>query len=243
MRKRIWVNPEFISWYCSNEGGSIQDISETKRAYEIWEHALKRLHDNPTEMDRIDAITTLKRCLNQRLQVIEKNYKLRNCFGSSSKRYLQLLEELSLIRPLLLQDLMEIRNDIEHKDKRPPNSKRCFELLDIVWYFLRATDRVIQVVGDSLVYNHENDVYWVNLGVTIKRKWTLTLRGWLPKEFILLQNKPDFIEIFADELNTNEKWKHKGEHLDKKDTDLYFFGKVVLIQDQRKLIKHYFTGI
>lgn len=121
MRKRIWINPEFMNWYCLIEGQTFPDNLKSKRAYDIWEHALRRLQNNPTEMDRIDAITTLKRCLNQRLQVIEKQYKLKANFGSSSKRYLQLLEELSLIRPLLLQGLMEIRNEIEHRDKRPPN--------------------------------------------------------------------------------------------------------------------------
>lgn len=243
MRKRVWINPEFLNWYCFSEGGSIVNDVDNMRAYEIWEHALNRLQNNPSEMDRTDAITTLKRCLNQRLQLIEKYYKLRSNFGSNSKRYLQLLEELSLIRPLLLQGLMEIRNEIEHKDKRPPKLERCLELLDAVWYFLRTTDRIVQVISDSLLYQHNNDIHWISLEVIIKRKWHLYLRGWLPNELIASQSTSSFIEILADELHTNEKWKAKGEHLDKSDTDLYFSGEILKLPDRRKMAHQYFSAI
>lgn len=243
MRKRIWINPEFLNWYRFSEGGSLLGDFEIKRAYEIWEHALMRLQNNPTEMDRTDAILTLKRCLNQRLQAIEQQYRLKENFDWSSKKYLQLLEELSLIRPLLLQGLMEIRNEIEHKDKRPPNLAKCLELLDVVWYFLRATDRILQVVEGSLHYEHDNEIYWVNLEIKIKRKWIFGARGWLPKESISLKSNPNFIEILADDLHTNEKWKEKGQHLDKKETDLYFSGKVVVLPDQRRIYRRYFNVI
>ena len=240
MRKRIWINPEFMNWHSYSDSVTLLNEQEGDRAYEIWEHASTRLQNNPDEMDRTDAITTLKRCVNQRLQVIEKLYKLRAVFASSSNRYLQLLERLLIVRPLLILGLMEVRNEIEHQDKRPPKVERCLELLDIVWYFLRTTDRIVQKVYDSLVYDHDGDIYGVTLGITIKRKWNFTICGWLPKEFVAMQPKTNFVEILADELHTNEKLKRDGKHLDKKDSDLYFRGEVIAFPNLTKVIQQYF---
>ena len=95
----------------------------------------------------------------------------------------------------------------------------------------------------GLLYLHEDDVYGVSLGIKIKRKWMFTLHGWLPEEFIAVQPKPSFVVILADKLHTNEEWKKKGMHLDKKDSDLYFSGEVIILPNQIKLIQQYFRII
>ncbi len=38
-----------------------------------------------------------------------------------------------------MKQLLAIRNDIEHRDVKPPSTEKCLELLDAVWYFLKST--------------------------------------------------------------------------------------------------------
>src|SRR5262245_29583888 len=108
MRNRIWIDPDIFLWPCKKDADEYLNESNWRRAHEIWKHASKRLQTTSNEMDRTDAITTLKRCLNQRLKQIEKDYRLRSFLDSTHSRYLQLLEQLDLVRPLMLHDLMEL---------------------------------------------------------------------------------------------------------------------------------------
>lgn len=243
MPKRIWIKPEILSWEYGSTTGLKVDEAHWRRAYHIWEHAAKKLQPSADEMDRTDAITTLKRCLNQRLKELEKAYKLNTFLESKNTRYLQLLEQLGLVRPLLLQHLMEVRNAIEHDDEAPPKIERCLEMLDVVWYFLKTTDGVMQVGTESITFQHPKESpYWVEIDIGIKRTWKINARGWLPADYILKVMAPNHIGVHVDELHTNKLWKKWGEHLDKKDTDLYFSGRVIEIPDRLSFVRLYFSA-
>jgi hypothetical protein len=241
MPRPIWINAEILSWDGFRQSGSSLDETLYRRAYDIWEHAAKSLHHGADEMVRAVAITTLKRSLNQRLKVLEKIYHLNDFLKPKSTRYLQLLENLGLIRPLLLEDLIRVRNTIEHDDKKPPQLKRCLEMLDVVWYFLKTTDGITRERVESIVFSPEEGApYWVEMDVTIKRNWTISIRGWLPESYISTITLPDHIEAQAIELHTNKLWKKRGKHLDKKDSDLYFSGQV--ISDKSVFARRYFSS-
>jgi hypothetical protein len=53
---------------------------------------------------------------------------------------LEMLTRLGLIRPLLLRQLKDVRNVVEHSDAGAPSEDECLNYLDVVWYFLRSTD-------------------------------------------------------------------------------------------------------
>jgi hypothetical protein len=249
MRKRIWIKLDLLNWQTTTEGGEILNQLNLQRAHEIWRHAALKLTHNATEMDRVDAITTLKRCLNQRLKQFEKEYKLIPFLGQNSNRYLQLLEQLGLIRPLLIQYLMDIRNEIEHEDKKPPKIERCLEMLDVVWYFLKSTDAFMKIRASFLLviplqnsFQGEDVAYWIIIDISISRNWKMTGRGWLPQEYILAKSAPNCLEVLTEILQTNQYWKERGEHLDKNDTDLYFSGSIVGLPDKLEFARLYFAA-
>ena len=250
MRKRIWITTDILKWPVMAGSRDALVTSNWKRAYEIWQHASAKLLNNPTDLDRTDAITSLKRCINQRLKQFELSYRIRPFLIENHSQYLVILEKLGLVRPLLLQSLMEIRNKIEHEDQKPPKLDRCLEMLDVVWYFLKSTDTFIQLRTSSLVfetpkYDHSNDEnrYWINIDIEQRNKWKLIASGWLPQENISLISKPDQIEILVDKLNTNqEEWKREGVHLDKLVTNLYFSGSIIALPNQLEFARLYFSA-
>jgi hypothetical protein len=138
---------------------------------------------------------------------------------------------------------MEIRNEIEHEDKRPPKLERCLELLDVVWYFLRTTDRIVRVRTDTLLFEAEDGPYWVEVNIQIKRTWKTSMRGWVPAHFIFYRFMPDQCQVLSDELTTNRKWKRQGQHPDKNPSDLYFSGEVIQLPDKTAFAQQYFSSI
>lgn len=71
----------------------------------------------------------------------------------------------------MLQDLMEIRNKIEHDDERPPRLKGCSEWLDMVWYFLRTTDDVVRTRTEDLSFEESfKGPHWVHVDMQIERR-------------------------------------------------------------------------
>lgn len=100
----------------------------------------------------------MKRSLNHRLQLIEKTYHLKTIyFKDKPKGYLELLEKYNIVRPLLMKKLLTIRNEIEHEDSNPPEIERCKELVDIMWYFLKSTDSIVQIKKESICFDLYND--------------------------------------------------------------------------------------
>lgn len=142
--KSGWLAPECLSWNASLESAREAGGTDRHRAYEHLAHAEKLLAMASTdEMHLIDVVTTLKRCVNHRLQDLNAFYDFSSApLRNRPKRLLDQLAAFDLIRPFLLQHLIDIRNAVEHEDESPPSHERCAELTDVVWYFLRSTDSV-----------------------------------------------------------------------------------------------------
>jgi hypothetical protein len=245
MKKRVWIKADLLDWPTTIESAQGLDSSNWQRAYEIWNHASTKINYSATEMDKVDAITTLKRCVNQRLKQFEKVYKIRQFLNQTNIPYLKLLEQLGLVRPLLLQYLMEIRNEIEHDDRKPPKLERCFELLDVVWYFLKSTDTLMKQRTSNIEFqpkkvssDDEESKYWVTIDVDIKRNWKLTARGWIPEEYVSTVNESDYLELMVDEFKNSKELE--GE-LNKNNTDFYFIGSIVKLPDRLKFARLYLS--
>ena len=141
----VWIDPSWLSWEAMMDAGGGYDPSDiTARPYEIHQHACDRLAGNPTEFDRIDAITTLNRVVRRRVKELNEKYHLRELpTGAKPKYNLELLEYFGIIRPLMVKRLIDIRNLVEHEDSIPPPADECLMFADLVWYFLRSTDKIV----------------------------------------------------------------------------------------------------
>lgn len=138
--QRMWLDPAFLSWENHYMSWKPLDRKKAKRPYEIHEHASNRLAQG-TNLDRVDAITTLKRAVTHRVQVLKAAYGLDALeIPGKPKRDLELLAYLGIVRPLMLKRLIDIRNIVEHEDSDPPAGDDCEIFADFVWYFLRSTD-------------------------------------------------------------------------------------------------------
>lgn len=238
----------FLSWYVSTEGASCLDRRIMKRAYDMWHHACRILFkENIDEFHLTDALTTLKRSLNYRLKSLENCYFFRKMpVFPKGQKFLEFLETLNIVRPFMLKQLMEIRNDIEHNDAKPPSYKRCKELLDVVWYFLKSTDPLLKNIYDNLYFEKSDKGILSNYSLVIDfqkdKNWKTDIRGWIPQKAIYLKEEKDTIKIKLNEIHTkNKNQQIRKIHNRRKDTDLYIKGQLLPDDNTfRTLVRMYF---
>lgn len=137
--KAYWISEEVFDWQLELTGGSQGDEIKTQRAHELFAHAEALIRENKSTLSLTDGILSLKRAINHRLKLLEELYQLSSIFPKSTGP-LERLAAVGLSRPFIIKQLFELRNDIEHNDQKPPAIARCHELVDITWYFLKATD-------------------------------------------------------------------------------------------------------
>jgi hypothetical protein len=141
----VWIDPSWLSWKQHIEATAHRPKDTAFRPYEVHQHASDRLEGNPSEFARVDAITTLRRAVGLRVKALKEIYQLRQLpTGAKPKYDLELLEYFGVIRPFMLKRLIDIRNMVEHQDSSPPPTDECLMFADLVWYFLRSTDGLIQ---------------------------------------------------------------------------------------------------
>lgn len=196
---RAWLSPEFFDWWCASEGAVDLDETAWRRAYEHLRHAEEVLRTGTDSMSRVDAVSTLKRCLNQRLQHLKNTYAFEKIpLPNWPKRLLDQMAELGMVRPFLLQHLMEVRNQIEHADARPPNPRRCNELVDVLWYFLRSTDPFAKFWHSGFCFEEPSTSghgeYAVVFNAHPSRSWRIEVSGWLEPKWISTRKHPARIE-------------------------------------------------
>ena len=137
-----------------------EDLSARERLcqsrQEIWRHAAARLKGTPSDLDRVDCIGTLKRAINHRLKAIQATYNFDQLPTTRPKKQiLEKLQDYGLVRPVIIKELLEVRNGIEHNDAAPPETPRCEFYVDVVWYFLKSTDTLVDMAVDSIVYEDD----------------------------------------------------------------------------------------
>jgi len=198
-----WIDSRVLSWNCSYQSGIVLDGEKWQRANLIWEHAKNLIESNQSEFDLADGITNLKRCLNHRLSLIEEIYEFKNIeLNSKPKGYMELLERLGIIRPFIMNNLCLIRNDIEHNYARPPSIERCLELLDVIWYFLKSTDPMVQIKkGD--VYFEMCDEYGFSLRNNFNNSEIYYIYGSFPTEYVYSEQKDNCFEIILGTFEFN----------------------------------------
>jgi uncharacterized protein YutE (UPF0331/DUF86 family) len=205
---KAWVAPEIMNWDWFSTGGSFLDEEERKKGYSIWEHAQELLEANKSKHYRIDSIVSIKRCVQQRIDLLNKAYHFKIIPGNlRSVSALDVMEKYGVIRPTMIRKMAELRNAIEHKYDDPPDTDRCSELLDFAWYFLRSTDSLLRLKKDGFeVYFPENNQYWAGIKFEDDSKWGIAIDGWFKSEHISLTKQPRWIEIDVIDIETGKEF-------------------------------------
>jgi len=148
------------------------------RAREIWRHARDRLVGKAGNLDRIDCITSLKRSINHRLKALETEFAISKLpTNRSKKQVLETLRDYGLVRPSQLVELMKVRNEIEHKDATPPDIGKCQLYVDIVWYFLKSTDQLLDMVIAEIVCMELETNSFLTLEFHTSGSWKVNAEG------------------------------------------------------------------
>jgi hypothetical protein len=156
--QRIWVPARFLDWDYGTYSTESLEPADLERAYSIWEHASNKLSATCGEFDRVDVVTTLKRAVTQRVSALKKHYGFHLLpLANRPKRDLDVLHFLGVIRPIMLRNLIEIRNTLEHEDAAPPEHDACLALVEFVWYFLKSTDPLLRLRLSEIDYDADFD--------------------------------------------------------------------------------------
>lgn len=182
----IFIKPDVLNWKARVEHGTYEDQLDWDKPYQYLDLAYDILRLHQRDIGRIDILANLKRAIDHRIKRISKLYsfKMMNSFGFS-KEYLERLEQLGLVKPLMIDAIYNIRNQIEHHYFDPPDKQRCAELADFVWYFLKATDSYVRYLVEGVILEFDYQpgympVYWVLMKFAYPYNWKkVSIRGWL----------------------------------------------------------------
>jgi hypothetical protein len=243
--KVLYVSSEILNWGISISSSTIGDISKHNRPYEMISHSEALISATVSDFDLADAIANLKRALNHRLHVIESYYNLKKIkFKGMPKGYLEILEKYGLAKPFLIKKLMEIRNKIEHQDAKPPKIERCKELIDVTWYFLKSTDRLILYIAHHIQLEPNNsnglsEKYGCTIELSYSKK-KMSLSGWIPINYVSKKPVNNFFKINCSTIHDGSYWKGKDDkfHKDKTKDDIWLIGNLSINDDDKHIILH-----
>lgn len=234
---QCWISLTAANWPGVWGGGTAGEADEWPRPYEMLKHADSRLSERPDEFARTDAIATLKRAVSHRIRLLDEKYGFRGLpVRDKPDEILDLLEWVGLIRPTMLRKLIELRNAVEHEDQPPSDANDCRVFADFVWFFMRATDRHVQLVPEHFVLKERptavNARHWVQVRVEPPRDWAPKISGWLPPNLISDVPTNDWLQV---NLERKETWaeasmrladRTSSTHSERTADDIWFLGEV-----------------
>lgn len=237
MQKKMWLTPEVLSWRPSVESSMVYANEQWRRPYDIWAHADQIFQRQNSEFHRIDGITTLKRAVDNRLNLLKEIYKFRNIpIKDKPSDILEIMGYLGIIRPIMLQNLINIRNKVEHEDAPPPALPECLYFLEFVWYFLRSTDHLVRNSVASFILEPDSDSmhYGLESRMSPETMWNPSIGGWVKSDIISEEFVNDWILLNVEKTNTRASLLSKlGQPDDPEDIgrgkdpdDIYFKGEI-----------------
>lgn len=204
------LSTDFHYWPFSDSERQNGDFDDLVRAYDLWSHAQEVISNNESKLYLSDCIANLKRAINHRLQVIEKIYGISKLpISISSKKTLDRFEYLGLIRPAILNELIKVRNVIEHQYQEPPIKEKCLFYIDIVWYFLKSTDSLVDHIVKQVEFDdHEKNN--IKMDFLTSTPWTIKISFCLESSLLSEQPFEDSIEIIDFDYSEISSGKVKG---------------------------------
>ena len=240
MARKVWITNSVLSWTSAVHSADTFHVSSWNTPYRIWSHAAGLLSGIPSELVRSDAVGNLKRALNVRLKHLEGLYRFSHLpLGLRHKATLERLEMLGVVRPLLLRHLLDIRDAIEHKNHKAPTSRRCNELLDIAWYFLKSTDALVAQRPERVAFEHPNETrLWACFDITWGKKPKFRISGWFAPPEVSTVVFPHSILVQAAAFHGAEQFESSSHHGNTLETDRWVAGNAYLSNEQiRALVK------
>jgi hypothetical protein len=98
---------------------------------------------------------------------------------------LERLQEFGIVRSAIIKDLFEVRNVIEHEDGEPPALKQCRHYADVIWYFLKSTDNLVDIREDEIRFLHEDATQFVEVRIHYLNGWSIAINANLYPEYVL----------------------------------------------------------
>ena len=183
--KTIWINPNLLAWEMEWESQAQLPQRSSNLAYSMWSHADLLVREHKSPLHTVDAIMTLKRACDVRLKHLNRIYHFDRLKDPAYPKHLiQQLEFWGIIRSHLVRKLLNIRNAVEHGHTRPPKQADCAELVEFVWYFLKATDAKVSMKHDVVGLSSPHIPRNYYMSFTIQPSWCIALRGWLRPSMI-----------------------------------------------------------
>jgi len=184
----LWLTSDIFHWVATIETSHLHHGKQWYRAYEIWSHAEQILEQPCSEFPLVDAITTLKRAVDNRLRLLDNIYKFRRIpIREKPSGLLESMQYVGIIRPIMLEKLICIRNALEHEDAAPPDQDNCKAFLEFVWYFHRSTDLLVrQSINTFNLHPAESDLNLYSVGCAMgpENGWVPKIGGWVPSHLI-----------------------------------------------------------
>jgi hypothetical protein len=245
---RYWLSRKIFAWTPDCDGGRRSDPDRVKRPHAILAHAENVLATGSSEFALADAVVSLKRAINSRLQHIEELYRFSELFPKALGS-LERLEQVGLARPLVVRQLFDIRNDIEHRDVPPPAHKRVRELVDATWYFLRTTDQACKVVPYGVVLRSAAEGSFppeqsISLQSSREKVGRFDIAGWVKLDFLSETLQPNCFETDlirvepkastppeSDDVYIQSAFRHNSTRAD---DERFIFGHTVLSLDLQR---------
>lgn len=147
---------------------------------------------------------------------------------------------------MVLRALIEVRNNIEHSDGRPPGVNRCKEMAEYIWYFLRATDPLVREVPDTYalgtVDSDDFEAYWVEIVTGPDKSWIIEARGWLPDNLASLSEGIGWCLVEGNLRRAGQQ--PCPNHRDRAPNDVFIAGKVLGPRESLlQFYRHYFSQV
>lgn len=235
------------------QGSRLYNNDLWKRAHDIWAHAEQILSKPTTEFERTNAIMDLRRAIERRVRLLDERYSFRSIpLKDKPSEILALLEFVGVVRPRMLQKLIDIRNAVEHGDAEPPDLDTCQVFLEFTWYFLKSTDLMVQKVVDSVLFEEDEDRgYWIEIHLLPPDDWVPSIRGWISPNLISNIPREEWIFLKLDKCETRAEAvarlkKDMASDADtrgwgKEEDDFYFLGEARGTSEAlTKIYKQYF---
>jgi len=207
----MWISPEILNWKANGESFSAWDNDNIDKTYEMWAHAKDLLENyKGNKYQLVDAMVALKRTVDFRVRTLNESYSFKKIpIKDKPPGILELLAYFDVIRPLMLNSLTTIRNDLEHQYSNPPEIERCLEFLDFVWYFLRSTDYLVNNVLDRFILIPRTEPfldydYWLKIETNPEKEWCFRFGGRVEPQMLSKEDKGEWIKVDLEATETQK---------------------------------------
>jgi hypothetical protein len=189
----LTIAPAWEEWYALAEAWTLLDEDTASRAYKLWKFAADLNDRSIDDVGRGTVVQKLWNAVDHRIRSLHEVYRLsvvKSLLGlPKATASLDTLHHLGVVRPLILKNLKDVRNRVEHQDRSAPDAIECSNLVDSVWYFLRSTDYlVVQKLstytlqsGRAVQGQPDREEF---VSVRVSADWSMSMYGWFREEDI-----------------------------------------------------------